>query len=69
MKSFEVGTYNADGTHNAMNAAWGGQWDRGEIMTSMGAHATTENLAVYHGYLVLGERGAMPFQTERNYNN
>ena len=40
-----IGTYNADGTPNAMNAAWGGLWDRGEIMISMGAHATTENLA------------------------
>lgn len=40
-----IGTYNDDGTPNAMNAAWGGQWDRGEIMISMGAHATTENLA------------------------
>jgi hypothetical protein len=28
-----------------MNAAWGGQWDCKEIMISMGAHATTENLA------------------------
>ena len=40
-----IGTYNEDGTPNAMNAAWGGQWDRSEIMISMGAHATTENLA------------------------
>ena len=40
-----IGIYNEDGTPNAMNAAWGGQWDRGEIMVSMGAHATTENLA------------------------
>ena len=40
-----IGTYNEDGTPHAMNAAWGGQWDRGEIMISMGAHATTENLA------------------------
>lgn len=39
-----IGTYNADGTPNAMNAAWGGQWDMDEIMISMGAHATTENL-------------------------
>ena len=22
-----IGTYNSDGTPNAMNAAWGGQWD------------------------------------------
>ena len=40
-----IGTYNNDGTPNAMNAAWGGQWDREVIMISMGAHATTENLA------------------------
>ena len=40
-----IGTYNSDGTPNAMNAAWGGQWDAKEIMISMGAHATTENLA------------------------
>lgn len=39
-----IGTYNADGTPNAMNAAWGGQWDMNEIMISMGSHATTENL-------------------------
>ena len=40
-----LGTYNADGSANAMNAAWGGQWDAKEVMISMGAHATTENLA------------------------
>ena len=40
-----IGTYNQDGTPNAMNAAWGGQWDAKEIMISMGSHATTENLA------------------------
>lgn len=39
-----IGTYNADGTPNAMNAAWGGQWDMTEIMISMGSHATTDNL-------------------------
>lgn len=39
-----VGTYNVDGGANAMNAAWGGQWDAHEIMISMGSHATTENL-------------------------
>lgn len=39
-----IGTYDADGTPNAMNAAWGGQWDMTEIMISMGSHATTENL-------------------------
>ncbi len=39
-----IGTYNADGVPNAMNAAWGGQWDMKEVMISMGAHATTDNL-------------------------
>lgn len=56
MKSFEpkpwvlpqpvliIGTYDENGVPNAMNAAWGGQWDMKEIMISMGSHATTENL-------------------------
>lgn len=39
-----IGTYGADGTPNAMNAAWAGQWDANEIMISMGAHATAENI-------------------------
>lgn len=39
-----IGTYNEDGTPNAMNAAWGGQWDGKEIMISLGSHATTKNL-------------------------
>lgn len=39
-----IGTYNEDGTPNAMNAAWGGQWDAKEIMICMGSHATTDNL-------------------------
>lgn len=39
-----IGTYDNEGNPNAMNAAWGGQWDAKEIMISMGAHATTENL-------------------------
>ncbi len=39
-----IGTYDEDGTPNAMNAAWVGQWDYTEIMISMGSHKTTENL-------------------------
>ena len=39
-----IGTYNGDGSSNAMNVAWGGQWDAKEIVISMGSHATTENL-------------------------
>ena len=41
-----IGTYNKEGEPNAMTAAWAGQWDAGEIMISMGSHATTENLDV-----------------------
>lgn len=39
-----IGTYDENGKPNAMNAAWGGQWDSGEVMISMGSHATTRNL-------------------------
>lgn len=39
-----IGTYDKDGKPNAMNAAWAGQWDAKEIIISMGAHATTDNL-------------------------
>lgn len=57
MKSFEpkpwllpqpvliIGTYNEAGVPNAMNAAWGSQWDMKQIFISMGSHATTDNLA------------------------
>jgi flavin reductase (DIM6/NTAB) family NADH-FMN oxidoreductase RutF len=40
-----IGTYDKDGKANAMNAAWGGQWDMKEIVISLGSHATTDNLA------------------------
>lgn len=39
-----IGTYDADGTPNAMNAAWAGTWDQDEIVISMGNHQTTVNL-------------------------
>lgn len=39
-----IGTYDKNGKPNAMNAAWGGQWDAKEIMIAMGSHATTDNL-------------------------
>ena len=44
-----IGTYNENGVANAMNAAWGGQWDMKEIMISMGSHATTDNLKLNNG--------------------
>ena len=40
-----IGTYDKDGRPNAMNAAWGGQWDMHEIIISLGSHQTTDNLA------------------------
>ena len=55
-----IGTYNSDGTPNAMNAAWGGQWDANEIMICMGSHATTENLAQCGDFTVaFATRGTM----------
>ena len=41
-----IGTYDKNGKPNAMNAAWGGQWDMHEIIISLGSHQTTDNLAV-----------------------
>ena len=40
-----IGTYDADGTPNAMNAAWAGTWDNDKIMISLGSHQTTATLA------------------------
>lgn len=40
-----VGTYDEEGTPNAMNAAWGGIYDTNEIMLCLaGNHKTTENI-------------------------
>lgn len=47
-----IGTYDKDNKPNAMNAAWGGQWDMHEIFISMGSHATTDNLAVNNEFTV-----------------
>lgn len=40
-----IGTFDKNGCPNAMNAAWGGQWDMHEIIISLASHATTDNLA------------------------
>ena len=39
-----IGTYDKDGSPNAMNAAWGGIYDYNQITISLGAHQTTDNL-------------------------
>ena len=40
-----IGTFDKKGKPNAMNAAWGGQWDMHEIIISLGSHLTTDNLS------------------------
>ena len=48
-----VGTYNADGTANAMNAAWGGISEEKEISICIDSgHKTAENLTVGGGFTV-----------------
>ena len=39
-----IATYNEDGTPNAMNAAWGTQFDRDVISIYLSSHKTTDNL-------------------------
>lgn len=39
-----IGTYNADGTPNAMNAAWVGEWDATQITISLSKHTSTANI-------------------------
>ena len=40
-----IGTYNEDGTPNAMNAAWGGLYDADKVVLSLSAgHKTTKNI-------------------------
>ena len=40
-----IGTYDANGVPNAMNAAWGGQIGGSQISVSLGAtHLTTANI-------------------------
>ena len=40
---FIIGTYDENGTPNAMNAAWGMQSDIGEITLMLAKHKTTDN--------------------------
>jgi len=50
---FIIGTYNADGTPNAMNAAWGGISEENEISICVGDdHKTTENLLARKAFTV-----------------
>ena len=53
MPVFIIGTYNADGTPNAMNAAWGGISDEAEISICVdNSHKTAENLMARKAFTV-----------------
>ena len=39
-----IGTYDENGTADAMNAAWGGIYDYNQITISLGSHVTTDNI-------------------------
>ena len=53
MPVFIIGTYNADGTPNAMNAAWGGVSEENEITICVDSeHKTAENLLARKAFTV-----------------
>lgn len=53
MPVFIIGTYNADGTPNAMNAAWGGISEETEISICVDStHKTAENLIARKAFTV-----------------
>ena len=53
MPVFIIGTYNADGTPNAMNAAWGGISEEKEISICVDSgHKTAENLIARKAFTV-----------------
>ena len=53
MPVFIIGTYNADGTPNAMNAAWGGISEEQEISICVSEdHKTTENILARKAFTV-----------------
>lgn len=47
-----IGTYDADGKADVMNAAWGGVYDSEEIYISLGKHKTTDNLELKKAFTV-----------------
>ena len=47
-----IGTYDANGKANVMNAAWGGVYDYNQIMISLSKHKTTDNLELKKAFTV-----------------
>lgn len=52
MPVFIIGTYNEDGTPNAMNVAWGGMADTELISICLGEHRTTRNIFARKAFTV-----------------
>ena len=47
-----IGTYDSEGKPDAMNAAWGGQYDANQVMLALGEHKTTENIRLKGAFTV-----------------
>ena len=47
-----IGTYNEDGSANAMNAAWGGIAGADEIIIDLSSHKTTDNILLNKAFTV-----------------
>ena len=47
-----IGTYNEDGSANAMNAAWGGIAGADEIIIDLSSHKTTDNILLKKAFTV-----------------
>lgn len=66
MPVFIIGTYNADGTPNAMNAAWGGISEETEITICVdNTHKTAENLLARKAFTV--SMATVPYLTACDY--
>ena len=47
-----IGTYDQNGDPDAMNAAWGGQYDANQVMLCLGEHKTPENIRQKRAFTV-----------------
>ena len=47
-----VGTYDAEGKPDAMNAAWGGQYASNQVVLCLGDHKSTENIRLKGAFTV-----------------
>ena len=47
-----IGTYDENGKADAMNAAWGGQYDANQVMLCLGSHKTTDNIRAKGAFTV-----------------